>query len=297
MSSGRRSKRVNGCDFTLETTTVLANGVTLTCLKTGGGNPAAIFVHGSLNDYRSWTKQVPFFSERFVTVSYSRRNHYPNPWRDYPSDYSLNTERDDLISLIENLKLQKPVHLVGASYGAFAALLVASGTPELVRSLVLEEPPILSLLYSAAEASRAPTDWVDENEKRFAKIVLEPLRRGDYENAAKGFIDSLEGDGAYYSLSDATKEMMLQNDRTLEKELPTRGRDPFSIDDAKKIRVPTLLVRGDSSARMYQEITKLLSDSLPHAQTVVVPNSSHAVHQQNPEIFNEAVLNFLSSNT
>jgi non-heme chloroperoxidase len=270
------------------------NGVTLNYLRTDVRNPPVVFVHGSLNDYRSWNQQVPFFARRFTTITYSRRNHYPNPWSDYPTDYNLETEETDLVSLIEALHLDEPVHLVGASYGAFASLILANKAPHVVRSLVLEEPPILSVLPSEGRGMGA---IIRESEYRFERLVLAPLRIGDLESAAKGFIDSLEGNGAYDSLPRATKAMMLQNDRTLEKELPTKERDPFSVEQMRETSVPTLLVRGADSARMYQEITRILSESLPHVQTAIIPHSSHAVHQQNPEIFNQTVSKFLLSNT
>jgi pimeloyl-ACP methyl ester carboxylesterase len=38
------------------------------------------------------------------------------------------------------------VHLVGASYGAYTALVLALRRPDLVRSLVLAEPPLIHWL-------------------------------------------------------------------------------------------------------------------------------------------------------
>ena len=60
-------------------------------------------------------------------------------------DYSAIVDADDLAALIRKLKLA-PAHIVGVSYGAYVALFLAARHPELVRSLVLSEPPVLRWL-------------------------------------------------------------------------------------------------------------------------------------------------------
>jgi pimeloyl-ACP methyl ester carboxylesterase len=45
--------------------------------------------------------------------------------------------------------------LVGASYGAFITLYCASKNPELVKSVVLNEPPMLSFLASISYSSES----------------------------------------------------------------------------------------------------------------------------------------------
>jgi len=114
-----------------------------------------IFIHGSASDYRTWEAQMDAFAQKYHVFAYSRRAHYPNPYVEYLPDYSIKVERDDLASLIQNLNLtQTPVHLVGWSYGAFIAAMVAKDYSQLVRSLVLAEPPIMSFL--TANPSAAP---------------------------------------------------------------------------------------------------------------------------------------------
>ncbi len=157
----------------------------------------------------------------------------------------------DLEGFIEALGLETPVHLVGSSYGAYIAALVERDYPKIVRSAVLGEPPIESLLAEDPASSRI----YSASEAKFAKIVLVPIRNGDYEAAVRGFIDSATGDGAFDRLPTGTKEMMLQNSRTLAAELPTPERDSFTAEDAKTISAPTLLVKGQNSAPTFQRIS------------------------------------------
>jgi len=52
----------------------------------------------------------------------------------------------DLVELIIKRLNLGPAHIIGHSYGAFIALYLAFEHPDLVKTLVLGEPPVLSLL-------------------------------------------------------------------------------------------------------------------------------------------------------
>lgn len=265
-------------------------GIELSYIEKGTGTPL-VLIHGSLNDYRSWKFQIGPFAARYRVVAYSRRNHFPNRWTEYPASYSVGTERDDLVGLIEALGLETPVHLVGSSYGAFIAALVGRDYQKVVRSAVLGEPPILSLLAGDPASSQS----YSASEKKFAEMVLIPLRNGDYKAAARGFIDSNMGDGAFDRLPAGTRKMMLQNSRSLAAELPTPERDSFTKEDAKRISAPTLLVEGQRSPPNFQTIISILAQSMPNATVSKIRHSSHVPYSTNPARYNRAVLDFLDA--
>ena len=269
---------------------VEANGVSLAFFEEGSGAPV-IFVHESLNDMRTWRIQVPDFgSNGYRAIAYSRRNHHPNLWSGYPRDYSVATEAQDLRAFIESLKINKePVHLVGSSYGAFACAVLARDSPEVVRSLVLGEPPILSLISSSHSVyfDRAVFEARQESE------VVPLLDAGKIEEGVGRFVDSINGDGAYDGMTRETRQRMLENGRTLRYELTSSKRDPFTKDDASRISPPTLLLRSEHSPVMFQIITQELLRSLPKARVETIKHSSHLMHLHNPKDYDETVLRFL----
>ena len=126
--------------------TIEINGRQLHYVEQGGEagqQPAIIFVHGSLDDYRCWQFQIDSFSKKYRTISYSRRFAYPNKWiGNVAQDNTIENNAKDLGELIRKLDVA-PAHLVGASYGAFIALCCVSKHPELAKTMVLNEPPNL----------------------------------------------------------------------------------------------------------------------------------------------------------
>ena len=119
----------------------------LAYVERGGGTPV-VLVHGSSSDYRTWEPVLDPLGERFHAIAYSRRYHWPNERIPERTDYSMPEHVDDLEALVRTLEIA-PAHLVGHSYGAFLCLLLAIRRPALVRSLVLAEPPVITLFTSS----------------------------------------------------------------------------------------------------------------------------------------------------
>jgi non-heme chloroperoxidase len=97
-----------------------------------------------LNDFRVWQFQIESFAQKFHVVSYSRRYAYPNQWPGDGEDNNVTNNAADLAELIIKRVDLGPAHLIGHSYGALTALYMAYPHPELVRTLVLGEPPVMS---------------------------------------------------------------------------------------------------------------------------------------------------------
>ena len=133
----------------MKTKEVGVDGLTLHYIELGQGTPV-VLVHGTLEDYRTWDGQLEAFSKGYRLISYSRRYHYPNEWPKDATDFSVTLHARDLAAFIKALNLP-PVHLVGHSYGAFIAFLVARDHPEVIRSLTLGEPPVMPLLKTTLE--------------------------------------------------------------------------------------------------------------------------------------------------
>jgi pimeloyl-ACP methyl ester carboxylesterase len=106
----------------------VGDGVALHYIEEGTGVPV-IFVHGSLSDYEYWHAQLPEFAKKYRAIAYSRRYNYPNS-NPPITGYSALTDARDLAGLIGKLRLGK-VYVIGHSYGALTALLLATEHPEL----------------------------------------------------------------------------------------------------------------------------------------------------------------------
>ena len=240
-----------------------------------GQSPVIIFIHGGLDDYRCWQYQVDSFSKKYHSISYSRRFAYPNKWiGNVAQDNTIEDNAKDLVELIKKLDLA-PAHLVGASYGAFIALYCVSKNPDLAKTMVLNEPPIMQFL------ARSPIKEDVELLQRFRTRVLSPTqnasRVGDFKKAAQVAIDGImEIENYFGHLPEEGKQFLIDNAKSLESELESTISTSYTMEDVKQVTtIPTLLVKGELSPKYFLRIVDILSDNMPNSEQIVIPNVSH----------------------
>jgi non-heme chloroperoxidase len=273
-------------DSHFELKTVDVNGTQLHYIEEGRGDPL-VLVHGGVNDWRSWRLQIGPFSQAYRVIAYSRRYHYPNAVPAELAHYAGAEHRDDLAGLIETLNLA-PAYLVSSSYGAYVSLLLAGARPELVRALVLGEPPAFPLLGPAA---------VDSIMARAISPSRLAFEREDQEQGVRSFINTVIGEGAFDRVPPPVRSMMLDNAPEFRLEVntpPEKYFSPISCEDIRTIQAPALLLTGELSPQFFHEITDELERCLPNRGRAVIPRASHGMHNMNPQAYNEAVLAFLA---
>jgi non-heme chloroperoxidase len=273
----------------VQTKKVRVNGVTLHYIERGQGTPV-VLVHGTLGDYRTWDGQLEAFSKRYRVISYSRRYHYPNRWTKDSTDFSVTIHARDLTAFIKALKLP-PVHLIGHSYGAFIAFLVARDHPEVIRSLTLGEPPVMPLLKTTPEGDALLTTFITTS------IVPsgDAFKHGNDEEGVRRFVNGVLGEGSYEKLPPPVRKRLMDNAKELKGE--TSSQDlfpPITCEDVQKVKAPTLLLDGELSPKMFHLINDMLDHCLPSKERAMIPAASHGLEFENPQAFNETVLAFIA---
>ncbi|MBC8070319.1 MAG: alpha/beta hydrolase [Deltaproteobacteria bacterium] len=264
-----------------------------------------VLVHASISDMRSWDSLEPLVAEHFRVVNYSRRFAHPNrPIQDGVDD-ALARHVEDLVALIEKLRLGK-VHLVGNSAGAFVCLLAAQQRPDLVRTLTLEEPPVISMFFQTL-----PPKPSEVFKLLFASpgalVALVKFGAGTIGPATKAFAAGrndagLElfargvlGDTAYAKISATRKQQMTDNLAAHRAALLGAGLPVFTAADAAAIEVPTQLLRGSDTPGFQRRINQRLAGLIPGAEDVCIPAASHLIHEDNPQAVAEAIRTFCTA--
>ena len=281
--------------------TANVNGMEFAYERWGTGHDV-VFVHGIPTDYRAWSAQIPIFSEKYRVVAFSRRLAQPNHNKAMPHDSTIENNAKDLEELILQTT-SPPVNLVGHSYGGFIAAYLSSKRQDLIRKLVLIEPGIstlliqdpesrgqmISLLFKSPSVALAAGRYL----RRYYNPMLEAYHREDLDTALRLFLDGLMNrDNALAQLAPEAQTMMRENASTIgevEAKLPT-----FTSDDARRISAPTLLINGANGTKIFQAINKKLAGSIPKNELVAITESSHFPHVENPDSFNQTVMDFLA---
>jgi pimeloyl-ACP methyl ester carboxylesterase len=269
-------------------------------VQRGEGEPV-LFVHGSVSDHRTWQPQIEAFAKRFRVVAYSRRYHWPNAPIANGTDYAMHAHVDDVEAVIGSLAI-RPVHLIGHSYGAFLCLLLACRRPELVRSMVLAEPPVVTLFASNPPKALEILGLSIARPRTAAALLkfgtrgLGPataaFRAGDVEKGLRIFGTAVLGREAFESLTDTRLQQI--RDNLIIAEFLGSGFMRVDPSVVRRVERPTFLVTGARSPILFHRLSDRLEELLPRVSRAEIPHASHIMHEDNAAAFNKAVLSFLA---
>ena len=278
-------------------------GAKLEVVERPGGPETVVFVHGSLSDHRTWKEQLRLLDSRYRGVAYSRRWHWPNQPPKDGEQYRMREHVEDLAALVRSVGA--PVHVVGNSWGAFTALVLAMREPSLVRSLVLEEPPVVPLFMRVppgpldvlAMLLRSPGPGFTL--LKFAAKTLGPAgeayRQGEDEKAMRTFMAGVLGPVSYRKLSEERLAQARDNRPAHRAEnLADGGFEPITENDVRKVSAPALLVCGDRTPAVLLALTDRLQRRLRGVERVTIPDASHVMHEEQPEATARAIGAFLA---
>jgi pimeloyl-ACP methyl ester carboxylesterase len=264
-----------------------------------GKGETVVFVHGSLSDYRTWKKQQEEFSKRHHTISYSRRFHWPNEQISEHEDYSMYQHIEDLEALIKTLN--DSVHLIGHSYGAFICLLLSMKSPHLINSLVLSEPPVITLYVSNSPKPLEILKLLFLRPRTAIALIklgvkgIEPatkeVKSGNMKKAIELFGKATLGADTYTNLSDSRMEQVYNN--VIKAEFVGSGFPPLEEKKIREIKIPTLLISGRNSPKIFHFLSDRLMELLPKAERKIIEGASHISHEDNALDYNETVLSFI----
>jgi pimeloyl-ACP methyl ester carboxylesterase len=286
--------------------TATVNGVELAYTEQGQGEPV-LFVHGGIGDYRDWDQQLKAFGAGYRAIALSCRGSWPNPKLRPGEQVTLGTFVADLAQFIRALGAG-PVHLVGhSSPGGFGSLRLAAQHPELLRTLVLLEPPAFPLLGVSipprptqvikllVRHPRAGAGFIKFGAKG-VRPAIKAFERGDDAAAVRAFMAANTSDAVVDGIPEAMFQRFVDNAGPLKAQIKA-GFPPFTASDARAIEVPTLLVSGEKSPAHIAAVTHRLAKLVPHADRLTITDATHNMFSSHPEQFNAGVLRFIWSHT
>jgi pimeloyl-ACP methyl ester carboxylesterase len=260
------------------------DGTRLYYEEAGAGTPL-VFIHEFAGDHRSWEPQMRFFSRYFRCITYAARGFAPSDIPDDGERYSQAHARDDVIAVLDHLKIER-AHVVGLSMGGFAALHVGITYPKRARSLVIAgcgygaEPDKKDKFRAECEAAAASfeANWMEASKK----YALGPTRVQFQNKDPRGWAEFARQLAGQSALGHALTMRGVQMRRASLYEL---------VDDMKRIDVPALIVTGDEDDPCL-EPALLMKRSISTAGLVVLPFSGHTINIEEPEAFNRTLFEF-----
>lgn len=129
--------------------TVRANNITIhynrTSITGDASKPSMLLLHGVTDNGLCWTRVARHLEDSYDVIMPDARGHGHSDG--IATGFSVAILAEDVAQLIQALKLNRP-YLYGHSMGAITAAAVAATYPDLVRAVILEDPPLIDRLSS-----------------------------------------------------------------------------------------------------------------------------------------------------
>ncbi len=240
-------------------------------VSVAGEGTLVLFLHGIRGNRGHWTRQIDFFSrQRFKAAAWDARGYGESA--DYEGALQFDRHfTGDVLRVAQHLKAEQ-LHLVGLSMGGRIARNFALHHPGRLRSLVLASTNPGFDALSPEGVKRFVTERRNANPESLRRLLGSRARAGAYEE----LLESVAG--VHQASYQKTLEASVAQDRAA---------------PIEQIAVPTLVIAGDEDKVYPPAMAKDMARRIPGAELKLMRGVGHLGNLEQPDEFNQAVLEFL----
>jgi pimeloyl-ACP methyl ester carboxylesterase len=252
--------------------------------EVAGSGPALVLIHAGIADSRMWDVQFAEFARHCRVVRYDTRGYGQSDTE--PVEFS---NRQDLARLLDHLGIERAT-LVGVSRGG-----------QIAGDFTLEFPERVSGLVTVCAGMSGINDYlVDDAAARQLEEQVEAAWGAKHWDRVADLQVRLWGDGPGQPIGRAPKavrelmrEMVYNNCTRHPGHEQAQVLDPPAAGRLGEIQAPTLVMIGDLDTGDTVAIADLLAQGIPGAEKVVFAGAAHVPNLEQPERFNQVLLDFL----
>jgi N-formylmaleamate deformylase len=241
-----------------------------------------VLLHGITDNGMCWERVVEALRKDYDLILPDSRGH---GFSDAPElGYGVEDRAGDVAGLIEALKLDRPI-LIGHSMGAETAVGTAANYPDVVRAVVLEDPPWPGRFWGSTPEERAEraAQWSADilKQKSLSKEELIEQVRKLHPNWAAEELDAWAE--SKQQVSPNVANMVLAPRRRWS-------------DYVRQAACPLLLITADTEQGAIVTAQTVQDAALfwKNGRAVHIPGAGHNIHRDQFDLFIRAVREFLS---
>lgn len=264
-----------------------ANGVAVHYTRTGGNKPVVVLAHGVTDMGLCWSPLARELENDFDLIMVDARGHGQSAAP--AGSYGPDVQAEDLAGLITALGLEKPA-VLGHSMGAGTALVLAGAHPELVGSILLEDPPAWW------------TEWYDTPDAR--ELVTDMKARAlSYKSLTRDGVLAAGREGRP-EWSDAELQPWADSKAAFSPNVLVvfEPNNRANVDwpvTLGRISCPVLLIIADAERGgiVTPELADALHALVPQTEVAYIPGAGHNIRREQFGPYLEAVREFLKAHT
>lgn len=268
------------------------------CGDTGNGAPL-VLLHCSGADRSHWGRLIAAMSRNRRPGAATDRIRFLTPeffgcgeTRRFPAVARISLEDHVRLVATATAHVDKPIDLVGHSFGGAVALQFARRMPERVRTLTLVEPAAFHLLKGVG----VEEDILFRQIARVAMVMHIGASVPQEEarlRAMACFVDYWNGEGKWTSLPEPSRAAMADMVDVISGDFRALFSEPTSLNDCRELVPPVLLIGGDRSPAPVRRILDLLQSVLPVVSRVDIAGAGHMIPLSHAEPLAASISSFI----
>lgn len=273
---------------------IVVNGIRLHFVTQGEGS-LMLMLHGFPEFWYSWRHQIPEFAKEYKVVAPDLRGYNDSDKPQSLSAYSMSELIQDVKCLIQALGYKKCV-LVAHDWGGSIAWQFAYEYPQMLDALIVMNAPHLTRftqeVFKPQQLMRSwyiflfQLPWLPE--------LL--LRAKDYQ-LIKGMLSGMVIRKETFTFADLEAFKNAAAKPGALTAMVNYYRNVFRPGNIKHYRevlnVSTLIIWGENDVALGKELTYGTESYVRDFQIKYIPNCSHWVQHEQPELVNRFIWNFL----
>lgn len=247
----------------------------------GEGKPLVI-IHGFLGMSDNWKSfGAQYAAHGFQAHMLDLRNH----GRSFHSnEFSYEMMVNDVFDYCRQHNLTN-IFLIGHSMGGKVAMLLATTYPDLVEKLIVADigPKYYAPHHQDILAGLNAIDFSEKPDRSQVEAILYP-----------------------YIPDYGTRQFLMKNlywkepgQLAFRFNLPVFNAKIEVIGEAlpqeKRFEKPTFFIRGGNSRYVLDDDLPVIQNHFPNFKLATIPNAGHWLHAENPQLFLEETINFLTN--
>ncbi|XGV98628.1 MAG: alpha/beta fold hydrolase [Leptolyngbya sp. BL-A-14] len=274
--------------------TIHTNGINLHYVAQGEG-PLMLMLHGFPEFWYSWRHQIPEFARDHKVVALDLRGYNDSDKPEAQSAYVMAEFIKDVKGVIEGLGYDRCI-LVGHDWGGMIAWSFAYAYPEMVERLI-----VLNLPHPAkfAEGLRTPQQLLKSWYIAFFQLPILPellIQLDDFRMLEQAFRGMAIDQSAFTDADIEAYKNAFAKRGALTSAI-NYYRNVFAQLSIERswgiLTTPTLMIWGEEDTALGKELTYGTEKYVQDFRIRYIPNCSHWVQQEQPQLVNQLMREFL----
>lgn len=254
--------------------------------QAGSGSPV-LCLHASTSSSRQWDAFVEQAAREYSVTASDLYGYGKSPaWSG-----SRKLALADEIALLEPVlsSMERPVHLIGHSFGGAVATALAVAQPDRVRSLVLYEPVLFGLLKDDPASVDAWREISDLN-----GAVTELVEAGRLNDACRWFIDYWSGDGFWAGLDERRQQKIRERIVKVIADFDAVLHSSPSREEIAGLKMPVLLMSGALTRLSAGRVAEIVGKLPARISNVEFSRLGHMGPVTHADTVNSMIVEYLS---